>query len=146
MSRVVGAMLTAATGALVALQAPVNSRLGKAVGTFQATAISFLVGLIVLVAIALLTGGFGSLGRAGRLPWWAFVGGVLGASYVASVLVTVRTLGVGGVTAATITGQLAAAVVIDRFGIAGVSRHPITFPRIAGIALLAAGAFLVVRH
>jgi transporter family-2 protein len=144
-SRLAAVVLTAATGALLALQAPVNSRLGKGLGTLQATTVSFGIGLLVLLLVTTLAGGFGSLGRAGRLPWWCFVGGVLGAAYVASVLVTVRTLGVGGVTAATIGGQMAAAIVIDRFGIAGVTKHPITFPRVAGIALLAAGVLLVVR-
>jgi transporter family-2 protein len=145
-TRLAAAVLTTATGALVALQAPVNSRLGKSIGTLQATTVSFGIGLLVLLVVTTLAGGFGSLGRAGRLPWWCFVGGVLGATYVASVIITVRTLGVGGVTASTIAGQLTAAVVIDHFGIAGVAKHPITFPRVAGIALLAAGVFLIVRN
>lgn len=146
MTRATAVALTAVAGSLVALQAPINSRLGKGVGTFQAAAVSFFVGLAVLVVIALVTGGFGSLGRVGRLPWWAFLGGLLGAAYVASVLVTVRTLGAGGVTAATIAGQLTMAVVIDRFGIAGVAKQPITVARVAGVVLLGAGVYLVVRN
>jgi transporter family-2 protein len=147
MSRVLAVTLTAAAGMLVALQAPINSRLGKGVGTFPAAALSFAVGLVVLMVIALLASdGFGSLGRLGGLPWWAFLGGLLGAAYVANVLVTVRTLGAGGVTAATIAGQLTMAVVIDHFGIAGVARQPVTAARVAGVALLAAGVFLIVRN
>lgn len=146
MSRVAAAALTACAGMLVAVQAPVNSRLGRGVGTFQAASISFLIGLIVLLAIALVTGGFGSLGRIGRVPWWALFGGLLGAVYVSSVLVTVRTLGAGGVTAATIAGQLVAAVVIDQFGIAGVVKHPISAARVAGVLLLGAGVALIVRN
>jgi transporter family-2 protein len=139
--------VTAGAGTLVALQAPVNSRLGKGVGTLPAAVFSFALGLLVLVVIALLaSGGLGSLGRVGRVPWWALIGGLLGAIYVASVLVTVRTLGAGGVTAATIAGQLTMAVVIDQLGLVGVSRHPITAGRIAGVILLAAGVFLVVRN
>ena len=146
MSRAAAVVLTAVAGGLVALQPPINSKLGKGLGTFQAASVSFVVGLVVLVAIALVSGGFGSLGQIGRLPWWAFLGGLLGAAYVASVLVTVRTLGAGGVTAATIAGQLAMAVLIDHFGIAGVTRHPISAARIAGVALLGAGVYLIVRN
>ena len=146
MSRVAAAGLTAVAGMLVALQAPVNSRLGKGVGTFPAASISFLIGLIVLLAIALLAGGFGSLGKIDRVPWWALLGGLLGAVYVSSVLVTVRTLGAGGVTAATIAGQLVAAVVIDQFGIAGVVKHPVSAARVAGVLLLGAGVALIVRN
>ena len=71
---------------------------------------------------------------------------MLGAAYVTTVLVTVRTLGAGGVTAATIAGQLTMAVVVDQLGILGVERHPIDAQRVIGVALLAAGTFLVVRH
>jgi transporter family-2 protein len=74
------------------------------------------------------------------------MGGVLGAAYVTTVLVTVRSLGAGGVTAATIAGQLTAAVLVDQLGILGVEKQVITAPRVAGIALLAAGTYLVVRY
>jgi bacterial/archaeal transporter family-2 protein len=62
------------------------------------------------------------------------------------VLVTVRSLGAGGVTAATIAGQLTAAVIVDQLGILGVEKQVVTAPRVAGILLLAAGTFLVVRY
>jgi transporter family-2 protein len=138
-------ILTAAVGGLIALQAPINSVLGKAIGTWQAATVSFAIGTVVLVFIALLAGGFASLGEAGDLSWYYLTGGILGAAYVTSVLVTVRTLGAGGVTAATIAGQLTAAVVVDQLGVLGVDKHPITVERVVGIAMLAAGTFLVVR-
>jgi bacterial/archaeal transporter family-2 protein len=65
---------------------------------------------------------------------------------VTTVIVTVRSLGAGGVTAATIAGQLTLAVVVDQFGWLGVAQRSITTSRVAGIVLLAAGVFLVVRN
>ena len=50
------------------------------------------------------------------VPWYYLLGGVLGAAYVTIALIADSTIGAGGVAAATITGQLAAAVVIDRIG------------------------------
>ena len=47
---------------------------------------------------------------------------------------------------ATIAGQLTAAVVVDQLGILGIEKQVVTVPRIAGIALLAAGTFLVVKY
>jgi bacterial/archaeal transporter family-2 protein len=139
--------LTAVVGGLIALQAPINSTLGKRIGTLPAASISFLIGTVVLVLLALaFGGGFGKLGGARHLSWYYLMGGVLGAAYVTTVLVTVRSLGAGGVTAATIAGQLTAAVVVDQLGILGVARHAVTAPRVAGIALLAVGTFLVVRY
>jgi transporter family-2 protein len=139
--------LTAICGGLIAMQAPINSTLGKRIGTLPAASVSFAIGTILLVLLALMFGGgFGRLGEARHLSWIYLMGGVLGAAYVTTVLVTVRTLGAGGVTAATIAGQLTAAVIVDQLGILGVEKQVITAPRVAGIALLAAGTYLVVRY
>jgi transporter family-2 protein len=139
-------VLTAMVGGAIALQAPINSHLGRSVGTFQAAFVSFAIGTVLLAVIAALAkGGVGDITAARHLPWYYLTGGVLGAAYVTTVLVTVRTLGAGGVVAATIAGQLSASVVVDHFGLLGVERQSVTAVRLAGIALLAAGVFLIVR-
>jgi transporter family-2 protein len=128
------------------MQAPINSKLGKAVGTFAAASISFLIGTAILLAIAALRSSDVHLGGVSGLPWYYLTGGLLGAAYVTTVLVAVRTLGAGGVTAATIAGQLSTAVILDRFGLLGLPHKPVTLGRLLGVALLAAGVFLVVRE
>ncbi len=139
-------MATVVAGGLVALQAPINSTLGKSVGTFAASSVSFAIGLTVLVAITLVAGGgFGDVSKAGDLHWYYLTGGVLGAAYVTTVLLSVRELGAGGVTAATIAGQLMMSVFIDRAGLLGLEQRGLTAQRVIGIALLAAGTVLIVR-
>ena len=146
MDRGAAVVLTAAAGGLIALQAPINSTLGRSVGTFQAAFLSFAIGTVALTIIAALAkGGLAQIGEARSLAWYYLVGGLLGAVYVTTVLVTVRSLGAGGVTAATIAGQLSLSVVVDHFGWLGVDRSPVTAVKVAGIVLLAAGVFLVVR-
>jgi transporter family-2 protein len=144
--RGVAVIITACAGGFVALQAPINSRLGSAVGTFQGALVSFLIGTVALAIIAALShGGLGQIAEARGLSWYWFLGGLLGAVYVTTILVTVRTLGAGGVTAATITGQLSMAVAVDHFGWFGIARQPVTVARVAGIVLLALGVWLIVR-
>ena len=146
MDRGAAVMLTALVGGLIALQAPINSTLGKAVGSFQAAFISFAIGTVLLAVIAAVAkGGFGTMGEARTLSWYYLTGGVLGAAYVTTVLVTVRELGAGPVVAATIAGQLTASVVLDQFGLLGLPKDPITLGKIIGVVLLAAGVYLVVR-
>jgi transporter family-2 protein len=140
-------LTTIVAGGLVALQAPINSTLGRSVGTFAAASVSFIVGTIALVAITLLlSGGFGQVGEARALPWYYLVGGLLGAVYVTNALVSVRTLGAGGVTAATITGQLLTSVAIDRLGVLGLPEKPLSLGRLAGVVLLVIGTLLIVRE
>jgi transporter family-2 protein len=144
--RSLAVVLTAIVGGLIAMQAPINSQLGKAVGSWQAASVSFAIGTALLVLIVLVAGGgYGEIGEVRHLSWYYLTGGILGAAYVTTVLVTVRTLGAGGVTAATIAGQLTLAVVVDQLGILGVAKQPITAGRVAGIVLLGIGTFLVVR-
>jgi transporter family-2 protein len=147
MDRGTAVALTAAVGGLIALQAPINSHLGKAIGTFQAAFVSFAIGTILLALIASVArGGLGQVSDVRSVSWYYLTGGVLGAAYVTTVLVTVRSLGAGGVVAATIAGQLTMGVVVDHYGLLGVAKDPVNAGKLAGIALLAAGVFLIVRE
>jgi bacterial/archaeal transporter family-2 protein len=146
LSRGLAVLVGIGAGCLVGMQAPVNSRLGKSVGSVQAASFSFLVGTVVLlVIVAFVHGGFSNFGKLGRAPWWALVGGLLGAIYVTVALVAVRTLGASGLTAVVIAGQLAISVAIDRFGLFGLAKQHIDASRILGLVLLVAGVALVVR-
>ena len=139
------AVATACVGGLIALQAPINSHLGKATGTFAAALVSFLVGTAVLLVIVVFSGQLDDVSGATNVRWHYLLGGVLGAAYVTTVLLTVRTLGAGGVTAATVAGQLTAAMVVDRLGVLGLDETPITASRLAGVVLLFVGTLLVIR-
>ena len=146
MDRGAAVLLTALTGGLVALQAPINSVLGRSIGTWQAAFVSFAIGTVALAMIAALaTGGLSQIAGIRDVSVLYLTGGLLGAAYITSVLVTVRTLGLGGVTAATIAGQLAISVVVDHFGLIGVAKQPISAAKVAGVVLLSIGTYLVVR-
>jgi transporter family-2 protein len=145
-SRGLAILCAVAAGCFVGLQAPVNARLGKVLGSLQAATVSFTVGTLALILVASLSSaGLAGIGHVGRAPWWALVGGLLGAFYVTVALVTVRTLGLSSLTAIVVTGQLAIAVVVDRFGLLGIAKQQIGASRIVGLVLLVMGVVLVVR-
>ena len=147
MSRTLAVFLGLGAGCLVGMQAPINSRLGRSVGSVQAATFSFLVGTVALLLIAsFVHGGLGDLGKVGRAPWWALVGGLLGAVYVTVALVAVRTLGASSLTAVVIAGQLAVSLAIDRFGLFGIAKQHIDASRVLGLVLLVVGVVLVVRR
>jgi bacterial/archaeal transporter family-2 protein len=139
------AIATAIVGGLIALQAPINSHLGKATGTFAAALVSFTIGTAVLLGIVVVTGHLDEVSGLTSVRWYYLLGGVLGAAYVTTVLLTVRTLGAGGVTAATVAGQLTTSMVIDRLGVLGLDKTPITATRVVGVLLLFVGTVLVIR-
>ncbi len=145
MDRGLAVMVMAATGGLIAAQPVINSGLGKATGNMAAALVSFAIGTLLLAVLVSLAGQTGGLTAVTDVPWYYLIGGILGAAYVFAALVTVSSIGAGGVAAATITGQLVFSVLLDRIGFLGLDQQPITFDRIAGVALLLAGTYLIVR-
>lgn len=145
MDRGLAVLLMALVGGLIALQPAVNAGLGRATGNIAAALVSFAIGTLLLLVIVLLSGQAGGLSSTFDVRWYYLLGGILGAAYVFTALVTVSSIGAGGVAAATITGQLTASVVIDRLGVLGLEETAITWERVAGVALLLAGTYLIVR-
>ena len=147
MDRNVALVVAVAIGAAVAAQAPMNSRLAHAVGGLPATCIALGISFAAVVVLTAATGKLGGVADVGRAPVWAVHGGgLIGALYVGSIVWTVRALGAGGLTAATVAGQLGAAILIDHLGWFGVDRSPVSAAKLAGVALLAAGTYLVVAE
>ena len=145
MDRATTAVLVVAAGAAVGAQAPINATLGRSVGTVQAAAVSFAVGLAILCGVVAFSGGFGGLRAVGDVPWWGFLGGACGAAIVSVSIIGVRSLGASGITAAVVAGQLTASVAIDALGLFGVERQPVSVQRVLGVVLLAVGVLLIVR-
>jgi bacterial/archaeal transporter family-2 protein len=145
MDRGVAVILMAGVGGLIALQPAINAGLGRATGNIAAALVSFAIGTLVLAVIVVIAGQAGGLSSTFDVRWYYLLGGILGAAYVFTALVTVSSIGAGGVAAATITGQLTLSVIIDRLGILGLQEQPITLECVAGVVLLLAGTFLIVR-
>jgi transporter family-2 protein len=147
MSKEVAILATMGAGGAVAAQAPINNVLSKHVGNFGAVSVNFMVGTVcvLFITFALAGGLHGEAGSEGPAWYYWILGGVAGVIIVTTTLITVRELGAGGVTAATIAGQLTLSVVLDRLGVFGLDERAITWQKLLGIALLTSGVFLIVR-
>jgi len=143
MSRLLAVLATFAVGALVAFQPPVNSELGKRTSVVAAAFISTALASIALGVLAVVLGEAGHVRRIPHIPAGYLTGGLLGAALISVSLVTVRTLGAGGVVAATLSGQLIVSAILDRFGLLGLDRVGLTPARLLGFALLLGGTALV---
>jgi transporter family-2 protein len=139
--------LALAAGLSLTVQVGVNSTLRNTLGSpAMATLAGFLTGTVAIILFLLLT----------RAPWptkaavlsaplWAWLGGLLGAFYVASSIVVGPRLGAAALLALSVFGQLAASLVVDHYGWLGFSHHPLTVVRLIGAALLFGGVLLIVR-
>ena len=133
-------------GFLIAVQAPTNAMLAKASGSpVVAAFISFLVGTIALGVVAAGTSGKLFAPEFKGLPWYAWLGGLYGAIFVAVLAFAAPKIGVASALTAAIAGQLVAALILDHFGLLGLNAQPATLERIGGVALVLAGVVLVRR-
>lgn len=79
------------------------------------------------------------------MPWWAVVGGLVGAVQVYAGLTLVNKVGAGTFMSFTVTSALIMSLVIDHFGWLRLDSHPITPGRALGGLLLVCGVVLVGR-
>ena len=133
-------------GMLIALQAPINAQLSRALGMpIAAAAASFVAGAVVLIALTFVISQAQGTSIAWRVPplWMFVVGGCLGATFVTFALVLTPKLGAAATMAFIVAGQLLAGLLLDHTGYFGLAVREITLGRMAGAVMLLAGALLI---
>jgi transporter family-2 protein len=134
-------------GGLLAVQGSINSQLGGILKSpFLAAFISFSVGTLTLLALnVLVRTELPTKELLSSMPYYLFLGGIIGAIYVSSAIILIPKIGVATMLGASIGGQMIVASIIDHYGFFNVAIHPISSGRIIGILLLIIGVFLIER-
>ncbi|MGF6755067.1 DMT family transporter [Paraburkholderia sp. GAS42] len=131
-------------GAMLPLQAAINARLATAAGSpIWAAAISGAVLTLVLIAAALTGLRTGPRLAGNELPWWAWTGGFCGAVVLSATTAIVPRLGASTMIALVMAGQILSSILLDQFGLLGLSVHETSTKRMAASILLMAGAALM---
>ena len=140
-------ILAAISGLMIAVQARANGELSHRMGNpIEAALVSFGSGLIIISFIsafnpAIKNGARNLRGALKRkeIPLWTLFAGMLGGSFVAVQTQIVPIIGVAIYSVASIAGQTAASLVVDRIGLTGGGKMHITVRRVAaaGITVLA---------
>ena len=141
--------LALVAGAVLPVQGAVNAQL-RAELDAPATvgAFSFLVATAAMVLV--LAGSMALAGASAprtaplrRLPWWGWLGGLSGASYVTAVFLLIPEIGTAPTIALTVAGQQVASLLVDRYGLFRLPRRPLPAVRLAGVATLLVGVALI---
>ncbi len=136
------ALVMMAAGAMIAFQSPINASLARNVGAFEAALVSFATGTGLLLLVVLLRGK-GNVRALAGVPAWQYLGGLLGAAYITAIILLVPRIGVGSLMVTALTGQLGAALLIDRMGWFGLAARPLDARRLAAVALLFVAVLLM---
>ena len=134
-------------GVSVAIQQVLNANLRVALDSAAWSGfVSYFVGVACIALLALaLRDPIPSVAVAGRVPWWAFSGGLFGATFIALAIFLIPKLGAASFIVLLVTGQMLASVMVDHFGWFGLHEHPIDLSRLVGTALLVGGCVLIRR-
>ena len=139
-------LLVLLAGAMIALQAPTNVMLARAGGSpVLAALISFSVGTLTLLIVWVASGNRPGAAPFGGLPWYAWLGGVYGAIYVAVAAYAAPRIGLAALITIGIAGQILMAIWLDHVGALGLQREPVSLARVGGALLVVAGVVLVRR-
>jgi bacterial/archaeal transporter family-2 protein len=124
-------------GALLPLQFAINSALANTLGSVTLTgAISYLVGGVSLVFVVSLQKIRPNWAQGRTAPLWAWLGGVVGSAYVVGSVLLTQALGAALATTLVIASQVTTAIVLDHFGVLGLTQRKINKTRALALVLV----------
>jgi transporter family-2 protein len=138
--------VTLVGGVAGTVQVAVMGRFGDRIGIVPAFAFSTAV-TAALAALLLLAGkrSLAGYGHAAHSPPWLWIGAVMGAIIVLGITFAAPRIGTTATVAIFVFAQFAAAAVVDRYGLFGLDRIPVSTARVVGLVLLAVGAALTLK-
>ena len=77
------------------------------------------------------------------LPWWGWLGGFAGATYVTTVFTAIPVIGASATIGLTVAGQQIAAVFVDKFAWFRLPQRAVSTIRLIGVAILLAGVAVI---
>jgi transporter family-2 protein len=145
-------ILATISGVMIALQARANGELSHRLDNgVEAALISFGSGLVIILLVTLFSrqikdGIVNLKGAVARreIPRWTLFAGALGGTFVGIQTHVVPVIGVAIYSVASIAGQTAASLLVDRLGITGGGKKHITFRRLAAAAFTVFAVFISV--
>lgn len=136
-----------AVGMGLSVQTSINGRLRRSVQSpFLTSLISFCVSTVFIAAISLAT--IDSLIPSSEFfasqPWWIWLGGVFGLTFLTGNILLFPKLGAVQTVIFPVLGQILAGLVIDQFGLFHAPTAPLNAIKIIGTLLVLAGVAGVV--
>jgi bacterial/archaeal transporter family-2 protein len=138
--------LTLIIGALMPIQAILNTRLGRQIGgPLMGSLMSFLVGIIFLFVLnlSLNYSSVVQLKPSSTSPWYIWLGGLLGAIFVGYITWVNQKQGMALTFGLAVSGQILISLLIDHYGLLGSAIRTITLEKIIGAGLIIAGLVLI---
>ena len=137
-------LLAIAAGAVLPIQAGLNTRFGKVVGNpAYASMVSFVTGALTVLLYILITRQQVNWTAIRETPPHTWLAGSLGAFFVTTVILAFPRLGPALTFGLIVGGQMLMALALDHFRILVPEQHGINLWRLLGVALIVAGVVIL---
>jgi bacterial/archaeal transporter family-2 protein len=142
-------LLAVLAGACLPVQGAINAQLRldlrspMTTGFFSFVVATATTALVLLIRQAVSNAPAPAVGELRRTPWWAWAGGLVGATYVIAVFLLIPIIGAAPTIALTVAGQQLGSIIVDRYGLMRLPKRPIGAVRLTGVAVLLAGVALL---
>ena len=124
------------------LQSAANAGINKALGNPVVAAGCIYAVAVVTVAVVAIVWGFPLgevLGKAGKAPWWGWLGGAFGVVFVFAGALATKQIGAGPFTVTTLVTAVVLSIALDHFGLMGLEQHSANWQRLLGGVLAIGG-------
>ncbi|MFB2579222.1 DMT family transporter [Acinetobacter sp. c2-A9] len=153
LSNIIPFILTALIGVAMVTQTAINTSLRDQMGSpIQAALISFFIGTLCLLVIALIDGWqkstlhYLSVSHLSTIPLWLWLGGFLGVYAISISIYAAPKLGFMVFTGLILLGQVLMSMLLDHFGWLDTEKTPITWQRMLGAVLIAVGILFTLHR
>lgn len=142
---IIALIVAAVSGIAMAIQGSLNTGLGKIIGLLSGTFIVQITGTIFALVLLLLGLGENKWSALAQVPWYYFLGGIIGVGIVYGVVVAIGQVGVAAATTAIIIGQISTSALVDHFGWFGLEAIPFNIWKGIGILLMAISGWMLLH-
>jgi len=136
-------LLAAFAGIMMAIQGSINAVLFKKIGLWETIFFVHLTALIIVFFILIFKNSKINFSAFNTIPWYLYLGGIIGIAITYGVTKSIPELGVANATTSIISGQVLTATLIDHMGLPGIEKIPFTWLKVLGIIFLSLGVRLL---
>lgn len=132
-------------GIAVTLQAQFMGTMDRIIGTRESAFVTYAGGGLIITLLMIFVWRGGNLAEWRSVPPYALFAGVFGLIIVSSIGYATARMGLIAAFGVILAAQYISGAVIDHYGLLGAEVRQLDAGRIVGMAVLALGAWLIVR-
>lgn len=132
-------------GMFSAMQQAINGRLGALLHSpVQGAFLSFGIGMVLIIAVTVfMTRDWPTVTTLKKVEPWAYFGGILGALFVLTTVISVPQIGTGLTIMIALVGQLIGSILVQQFGFWHANKAQVKAQQIIGILIMLVGITII---